>query len=73
MKKVARIFQEMSGKFYVCSDELDYMDATGPSYGKKSEALWAASELGYTHAVGSGTYWTGTRSIAKYGGDGRGY
>jgi len=54
-RKLARIFEDVGG-YYVCDEELDYLDASGKSYKTKAEAQRAAKEMGYTHAVGSGTY-----------------
>ena len=62
MKKVARIFEDVGG-YYVCSDELPYLDARGPSYRTKAAAQRAAKEMGYTHAIGSGCYKRGVRKL----------
>ena len=59
MKRVARIFEESSGKYHVCDDALSYLDARGAAYNNKREALEGAYRSGYTHAVGSGTYKSG--------------
>lgn len=53
--KTARIF-ESTGGYYVCNEELDYLDARGPGYPTKAQAMRAAYESGYTHCTGSGSY-----------------
>lgn len=55
MDKVARIFSDTDG-YHVCSEELPYLDARGPAFRTKADALRHAARAGYTHAVGSGTY-----------------
>ena len=66
MNKTARIFEDVGG-YFVCDESSKFLDARGRPYGKKSDALRAASYMGYTHAIGSGTYWDGVRKIpAKY-------
>lgn len=67
MKKiVARIFEDVGG-YYVCGDNLDFLDTRGHAYGRKIDAMRAAVNAGYTHAIGSGTYWGNeVRSLAKY-------
>jgi len=57
--KTARIFRDVGG-YYVCDDDLDYLDARGHAYPTKAAALRAAWEQGYTHAVGSGCYREGS-------------
>lgn len=65
--KVARVFQENTGKYHYCSDELDYLDARGQGFSSKAKALTAAHNAGYTHAIGSGCSWDGIKRIpAKY-------
>lgn len=54
-KNVARIFADVGG-YYVCSDDLDYLDARGYAHQTKAEAMRSAYESGYTHAIGSGAY-----------------
>lgn len=61
---VAYIFEDIGG-WYVCSDELDHLDTSGVAHPTKADALRAAAAWGYTHAVGSGTYWEGTRAIPR--------
>lgn len=58
---VARIFEDVGG-YYIC-DEDGPLDARGKAYDTKADALRAAATCGYTHAIGSGCYWTGTRKI----------
>ena len=62
-RKVARIFEESDGRYYICDNNLDYLDARGYGYPTKAEAMRAAKDMGYTHAIGSGTYWTGIRKL----------
>jgi hypothetical protein len=64
-RTVARIFREVNGLYYICDDELSYLDARGVGYRTKADALRAAAG-NYTHAVGSGTYWAGVRSLKPY-------
>lgn len=65
--KTARIFEEPTGLYYVCSNDLDYFDARGRGFLTKVDALRAAAAAGYTHATGSGTYWSGVKAIpARY-------
>jgi hypothetical protein len=63
MKKIARIFLESDGRYYICPEDGDFYDARGRGHNSKSSALRAAWRDGYTHAIGSGTYWGGVRSI----------
>ena len=62
-KKVARIFQEPTGKYHICSEDSETLDARGKGHLTKAEAMIAAVRMGYTHAVGSGTYWGGIRKL----------
>jgi hypothetical protein len=49
-RKVARIFQEPTGKWYVCDDALPYLDARGYAYGSRREAVEGLRRNGeYTH------------------------
>ena len=64
-KRVARIFEEPTGKYHICDDGLDYLDARGCGYDTKSQALRAAAR-GYTHATGSGCPWKGIKSLESY-------
>lgn len=59
-KKVARIFADVGG-YYVCDNDLPYLDARGRAYETKADAMRAAYESGYTHAVGSGVYRQGVK------------
>ena len=61
-RRVARIFESVGG-YYVCSDEPDYLDTRGRGYPTKAAAMRAAKADGYTHAVGSGTYWDGVARL----------
>ena len=68
-KIVARIFQEPTGKWHVCDDAADYLDARGTGYNSRREAIavlraYAGKEGGYTH------YLSGCRPralLAKHG------
>lgn len=62
-RKVARVFEECTGKYHICDDGLPHLDARGPGYDTKAQALRVAVHIGYTHAVGSGTYWEGIKRI----------
>ncbi len=62
-RKVARVFEEPTGLYHVCGDSLTWLDARGPGCRSKADALRLAMDCGYTHAVGSGTYWEGVRAI----------
>jgi len=62
-RKIAHIHEEPTGRYHVSDASLDYLDARGPGYLTKAEALRQAAEAGYTHAQGSGTYWHGVRTI----------
>ena len=65
--KVARIFEERTGKYHICDEDSEALDARGKGYEFKVDALRAAARQGYTHATGSGTYWgTGTRDITRF-------
>lgn len=64
-RKVARIFEEPDGKFYVCDDNAEVLDARGFGFVSKVEAMRAAKEMGFTHATGSGTYWKGVRKLPE--------
>lgn len=55
-REVARIFEEVDGRYYVCDDGLSCLDARGYGYRTKAAAMRAAADAGYTHARGSGTY-----------------
>ena len=65
-RTVARIFREHNGLYYVCDDSIPALRARGRGYRTKAEALRAAARDSYTHAVGSGTYWAGVRSLKPY-------
>ena len=67
--KVARIFEECTGKYHICDEAGSCLDARGKAYDTKAHALRAAASGpdAYTHATGSGTYWgNSVRSIAAY-------
>lgn len=66
MNKTARIFEDVGG-YYICDESSEFLDACGSSYSRISDALRAAIYNGYTHAIGSGTYWDGVKKIpARY-------
>lgn len=54
-KRIACVFEDVNG-YYVCDSKLDYLVVKGYSYKTKRDAMLAARNAGYTHAVGSGTY-----------------
>jgi len=64
VKRVARVFEDVDG-YYVCSDDLGYLETRGGSYSTKAAAMRVASQLGYTHCTGSGTYHDGVRAIPE--------
>lgn len=66
-RKVARIFEDVGG-YYICDDDCDVLYTGGRAYATKADALRSAASGpdAYTHATGSGTYWDGIRSIAKW-------
>jgi len=49
--KTARVFQEPTGSWHICSDELPYLDARGLGYPTRRDAIQAARGCGYTHIV----------------------
>ena len=65
MKKVARVFEECTGKYHYCDEALPHLDARGKAFDTKRQALEAAYMAGFTHAVGSGTYRSGTTIISQ--------
>lgn len=70
-RKVARIFEDIGG-YFICDDELDYLDTRGAPRKTKRRALTDAANNGYTHATGSGTYWgNAVRSIGGFADEGR--
>ena len=62
-KRIARVFREPTGLYYYCSDDLPFLDARGTGAHTKRAAMENAYAAGYTHAVGSGTYARGIRTI----------
>lgn len=49
-KTVARIFEEPTGKYHVCDDAQDYLDARGTGFDTRRAAISAAAAGGqYTH------------------------
>lgn len=63
---VARVFFDIGG-IYFCDNDLDYLDTRGCAYPTKAAAMRAAADAGYTHAIGSGTYWgDSVRSLARF-------
>ena len=57
MNRTARIFEDTAGKYHVCDDAAGLLDVTDAGHITKHDALVAAANSGYTHAIGSGTYW----------------
>jgi hypothetical protein len=64
-RATARIFEDATGMYYICSEDDDCLDARGRGYQTKTEALRAAA-ASYTHAIGSGCPWDGVRSLDRY-------
>ncbi|WP_028321260.1 hypothetical protein [Desulfatiglans anilini] len=62
-KRIAHVFEEVTGLYHFCSNDLPYRDARGPGYKSKAAAVRAAWQSGYTHAMGGGCPWTGLRLI----------
>ena len=56
MSHVARIFKEVDGRYYVCSEKSELLDARGTGHLTKRQAMIAALRDGYTYGIGSGTY-----------------
>jgi len=44
MKTVARIFQEVTGKYHICDNNLSYLDARGYGYNSRREAIRSIRE-----------------------------
>ena len=63
--QVARIFSDVNYRYHISPEENDILDARWTSYETKAGALRAAAAVGYTHAIGSGTYWDGVRTIPR--------
>ena len=61
--RVARIFEESTGKYHVCSEQVYVLDARGAGYDTKADAMRAALDSGYTHGTGSGMYHSGVREL----------
>lgn len=55
MSSIARIFEDFRG-YFVCDEDLEYLDARGTAYPTKAQAMRAAYIAGYTYGIGSGTY-----------------
>lgn len=65
MSHIARIFEDVGG-FYINDEQETLLRTDGKCYPTKKEALLTAYRSGYTHAVGSGTYYrNGVHSIAS--------
>ncbi len=62
MMFVARIFEDVGG-YYVCNDAAKSLIKRTDPYSTKAAALREAASRGFTHAVGSGTYWDSIRRI----------
>ncbi len=48
-KKVARIFQEVTGLYHYCDDALDYLDARGIGVKTVAECCYFAREYGFEY------------------------
>lgn len=57
IRRIARIFEEPNGQYYICDNALDYLDARGRAYKSRQEAIAALKdarkeypkEYTYTH------------------------
>jgi hypothetical protein len=63
--RIARIFEEPTGKYHVCDDDSPTLDARGHGYEFKIDAMRAAFRDGYSHCTGSGTYWKGITRLDR--------
>jgi hypothetical protein len=63
---VLAYIHEESGQYYITSEDGSCFDPT--PYPTKLAAMTAAASGpdAYTHAIGSGTYWPGVRSIRAF-------
>ena len=66
MKRTARIFEDVDG-YHVCDDATDHLMRSDYPHATKAGAMRHAAQIGYTHATGSGTYWSGVRSLGIKG------
>lgn len=49
-RKIARIFEEPTGKIHICDDGLDYLDARGRAYNSRRQAIASLRDNPhYTH------------------------
>jgi hypothetical protein len=58
-KTIARIFQEVTGKYHICCNSLPYLDARGAEYVSRREAIAALRRQveephAFTHYLRSG-------------------
>lgn len=56
MENTARIFEDVGG-YHICDEACNRIITSSFPKKTKSEALRSAYRNGYTHAIGSGTYW----------------
>lgn len=51
-RKIARIFEEPTGKYHICDDGLDYLDARGKGYDSRRQAIQSIRQYGeYSHYI----------------------
>ncbi len=50
-RKIARIFEEPTGKFHICDDGLDYLDARGTGYDTRRHAIGSLRRSEYSRYV----------------------
>jgi len=65
MKRTARIFEDVDG-YHVCDDAADHLMRSDYPHATKADAMRHAAHVGYTHATGSGTYWSGVQRITVF-------
>lgn len=68
MRHVANIWQTFDDGYFVCVENCAHgrcRMGVVEVFDTKAAALRGASRDGFTHAMGVGTYWEGTRKIPK--------
>ena len=66
-KRIARIFGEATGKYHICDDALDYLDARGRAYDSRRQAIASlrADLRDYPPEAGCYTHYRVGNRIAK--------